>query len=202
LEVEIGKFDEKLAQELSYRTGLEKLGTIAAEQSQRLALMDRDLVMRLSKLSPEAAKRMMELAPEALSKFGSLGAEEFGKVARLGAHDLGKLAQLEQGALAKLAQLASGDLAYVADLNPAAIEWLSELSPEALAKIAGARVGSPYSLRKMAEKIGPKTSLADIDKLLAKAERHRAQLEKPSRPWRPEIGARSRTNERRQASGL
>jgi len=140
--------------------------------------MDREMVMRLSELSPAAAKRMMALAPEALSKFGSLGAEEFGKIARFGERNLQKLAQLEQGALAKLAKLESANLAYVADLNLESIEWLSKLSPEVLAKIAGARVRSPFSLRRMAENIGPKTSMAEIDGLLAKAERHRVQLEK------------------------
>lgn len=178
LEKEIGAFDKQLVRELSYRTGLEKLSAAAVDQSGRLATMDRELVIRLSEVSPAAAKRMMGLAPDALSKFGSLGTEEFGKVARLSGHDLEKLAELEQGALAKLAKLNQANLAYVANLNPAAIDWLSELPPEALEKIASARVRSPFSLRRMAENIGPKTSMSDIDKMLASAERHRAQLEK------------------------
>jgi hypothetical protein len=121
---------------------------------------------------------MLKLAPDALEKFGKLAAEDFGKVAKLGERDLGKLAALEPDALAKIAQLEPGNLRYVANLNPEAIDWLSKLSPKQLEKIAGAQVSSPYSLRKMAENIRPKSTMSQINKQLAKAERHKAQLEK------------------------
>ena len=111
-------------------------------------------------------------------KVTALSPEELKNVARLGSRELNKIAQLDQDALRRFAQLDNDALAYVADLNPPAIEWLSKLRPEALKKLASARITSPFSLRKLAEQIGPKTSLKEIDIAIAKAERHKDILEK------------------------
>lgn len=174
LEKEIADFDRKLSRELSYR----KLEQIRPEQRFRLSSLNPDVVISMGELDPAAAKRVLELAPDAFSKVTALGPEELKNVARLGPHELNKIAQLDQDALRRFAQLDHEALKYVADLNPPAIEWLSELRPEALEKLASARIASPFSLRKLAEQIGPKTSLKKIDMAIAKAERHKDILEK------------------------
>lgn len=120
----------------------------------------------------------MALAPDQLSKLGALSAEEFGRVAKLGEGAVTKLAQLKPQALAKFLKLEPDKLAYVTSLSADAVDWLATLPPNALDKIAAAEIRSPFSLRKMAEKINAKTSMKDIESSIARAQRHEAQVAK------------------------
>ncbi len=153
-----------------------ELTAVSAEQVARIAAMDREMVARLAKLEPAMAKHMLALAPDQLSKLGALSAEEFGRVAKLGEGAVTKLAQLEPPALAKFVKLEPEKLAYVTSLSADAVDWLATLPPKALDKIAAAEIGSPFSLRKMAEKINAKTSMKDIDNAIKRAKRHEAQV--------------------------
>jgi hypothetical protein len=167
VEKNVAAFDAKLAKEVNYRVTIQKFGELGPVEANKLRTLTADGIKRIGELDPEAAKRLLQLAPDSLSKLTSLSPR-----------NLNKLAQFEKETVQMFVQLDVDALAYVADLNVAALEWLSKLKPSAVAKIASARVRSPFSLRRLVEKIGPKSSSREIDKALAKAERHRAQLEK------------------------
>lgn len=155
------------AREARYRAALEKLDQLGAADAKTLRLLDPDSVIRLARLEPEAARRVLRLSPEAVTKIATLSPDR-----------LRRIAQLDPVTIEKFAQLDAHALNYVAEMNPPTLEWLAKLKPDVVAKIADAKVTSPFSLRQLAEKIGPGSSTRTVEKALARAERHRAQLER------------------------
>lgn len=89
-----------------------------------------------------------------------------------------RMAELDEPTITKLAKLDDDALAYAASLTVPTQEWLGSLTPEALRRLADARIRSPFALRKLVERIGPKTSLRKVTAAIKKAQRHEALLQR------------------------
>ena len=167
VEKNVAALDAKLAKEVTSRSTIQKLGELTAAETSKLRKLSADAISKFGELEPAVAKRLLQVAPESIEKLTALGPR-----------GLQKLAQFEPATIEMFAKLEAESLKYVADLSGPTIEWLSKLKPSAVAKIAAAEVRSPFSLRQLVEKIGPGSTARDVEKALAKAERHRSQLEK------------------------
>jgi len=89
-----------------------------------------------------------------------------------------RMAELDDATISSLAKLDDAGFSYVARLSTPTQEWLGALKPEALQRLADARIASPFALRKLAERIGPNTSLRKVTAAIKKAQRHEALLQK------------------------
>jgi len=111
-------------------------------------------------------------------KLGRLDPAVRKKVLKLDNKSALRMAELDEATISKLAKLDDDALSYLAGLTVPTQEWLGSLNPEALQRLADARIRSPFALRKLVERIGPKTALRKVTAAIKKAQRHEALLER------------------------